>query len=61
MNRRDSAAPARALSIAVRTVYCPGGHSFSDGEIPSPVLFHLIPDADIESLVSGGGDGSRRR
>jgi hypothetical protein len=35
------------------TIYCPGGHSFSDGEIPSPVSYRLIPDTDVEALVSG--------
>jgi hypothetical protein len=34
------------------TIHCPGGHSFSDGLIPSPVSFRWIPDADVEGLVS---------
>ena len=34
------------------TVHCPGGHSFSDGAIPSPVSFRWIPDAAVEGLVS---------
>lgn len=34
------------------TIHCPGGHSFSDGEIPSPVSFRLIPDVSVERLVS---------
>jgi len=34
------------------TIHCPGGHSFSDGEIPSRVSFRLIPDTDVEGLVS---------
>ncbi len=34
------------------TIHCPGGHTFSDGEIPSSLSFHLIPDVSIETLVS---------
>lgn len=34
------------------TIRCPCGHSFSDGEIPSPYLSYLIADRDIEALVS---------
>ena len=41
------------------TIYCPGGHSFSDSEIPSRVSFRLIPDATVEGLVSDVIDAVR--
>ena len=33
------------------TVHCPCGHSFSDGDIPSPYEYNLIPDTAIEALT----------
>jgi len=34
------------------TIHCPGGHSFSDGDIPSAHEFTLLADSAIEGLVS---------
>jgi hypothetical protein len=36
----------------VGTISCPGGHSFSDGLIPCPNEYYLIPDLVIEELVA---------
>lgn len=33
------------------TITCPGGHSFSDGQIPSPYAWTLISDANLESAL----------
>jgi hypothetical protein len=33
------------------TILCACGHAFSDGEIPCPHLYLLIPDSAIENLV----------
>lgn len=41
------------------TIHCPGGHAFSDNEIPSKVSFHLIPDAIIEPLTATIIDAAR--
>ncbi|HEV7694407.1 MAG TPA: hypothetical protein VGO52_26460 [Hyphomonadaceae bacterium] len=45
------------------TISCPGGHTFSDGEIPSPYAWELISEANLEeatneiiSLIGKGGD-----
>jgi hypothetical protein len=33
------------------TIRCPCGHLFSDGDIPSPYEYNLIPDTAIEELT----------
>ena len=33
------------------TIHCPGGHSFSDGEIPSPYAYTLISEGNLEVAV----------
>jgi hypothetical protein len=33
------------------TIRCPCGHLFSDGDIPSPYEYNLIPDMAIEDLT----------
>ena len=33
------------------TIHCPGGHSFSDADVPSPHEFVLVPDTAIEGTV----------
>ena len=33
------------------TIRCPCGHIFSDGDIPSPYEYNLIPDTIIEDLT----------
>jgi hypothetical protein len=42
------------------TIHCPGGHSFSDNEIPSNISFHLIPDTATEPLVTSIVDTVRK-
>jgi predicted RNA-binding Zn-ribbon protein involved in translation (DUF1610 family) len=32
-------------------IRCPCGEVFSDAEVPSPHLFHLIPNEKVEGLV----------
>jgi hypothetical protein len=34
------------------TIHCPGGHIFSDGEIPSPFEWQLISEANFEEALS---------
>lgn len=33
------------------TINCPGGHTFSDGELPSPYGWTLISDANLERAL----------
>ena len=41
------------------SIHCPGGHIFSDGEVPSPYLYHLISDEQVEGLVAAITDAIR--
>ena len=45
------------------TIHCPGGHTFSDGEVPSPYGYTLISEEKLDMAVdtivervAAGGD-----